>query len=134
MLSGLAWLVRLRLLPSLSPFARLFHLVTNVLRWGEHRGGMFVLVRGKPRTGDPLAGVQVPQSKTAPPVSPAPSHLEQVLAQTATNLPVGEPGKNGHRHDPPPLGTGAEAMAYSRMRYQQFSKSRKVNPSPGEKP
>jgi len=52
MLSGLAWLVRLRLLPSLSPFARLFHFVTNNVRWGEHRGGMFVSVRGKRPTGE----------------------------------------------------------------------------------
>lgn len=45
-LSGLAWLVRLGLVPSLSPFARLFYRVINVLRWGEHRGGMFVAVEG----------------------------------------------------------------------------------------
>jgi hypothetical protein len=37
-----AWGVRLRLLPSLLPFARLMHWTTNHLRWGEHRGGMFV--------------------------------------------------------------------------------------------
>jgi hypothetical protein len=46
MLIGLAWLVRIRLLPSLLPFASLFHSVINVLRWGEHRGGMFVLIEG----------------------------------------------------------------------------------------
>ncbi len=46
MLSGLAWLVRLRLLPSLLPLARLFHFVSHVVRWGEHRGGMFVSVEG----------------------------------------------------------------------------------------
>jgi hypothetical protein len=46
MLNGLAWLVRLRLLPSLSPFARLFHFVIGKLSRGEHRGGMFVEVRG----------------------------------------------------------------------------------------
>lgn len=45
-LNGLSWLVRLRLLPSLSPFAGLFYRVMNVVRWGEHRGGMFVAVRG----------------------------------------------------------------------------------------
>ena len=33
--------VRLRLLPSLLPFARLMHWATNRLRWGEHRGGMY---------------------------------------------------------------------------------------------
>jgi hypothetical protein len=46
MLIGLAWLVRIGLLPSLLPFAALFHFVINILRWGEHRGGMFVLVEG----------------------------------------------------------------------------------------
>src|SRR5688572_2033112 len=46
MLIGLAWLVRIKLLPTLSPFAPLFHFVINILRWGEHRGGMFVLIEG----------------------------------------------------------------------------------------
>ena len=52
MLMGLAWLVRLRILPSLLPFAPLFHFVTNTLRWGEHRGGMFVSVEGMGRGGE----------------------------------------------------------------------------------
>lgn len=42
----LAWLVRLRVLPSLSFLAPLFHWAINRLRWGEHRGGMFVQVEG----------------------------------------------------------------------------------------
>lgn len=46
MLNGLAWLVRLRLLRSLALFAPLFFHVINRLRWGEHRGGMFVEVTG----------------------------------------------------------------------------------------
>ena len=37
-------------LPALTPFARLFYAVLNRLRFGEHRGGMFVSVRG--RSGD----------------------------------------------------------------------------------
>jgi hypothetical protein len=41
-----AWLVRLRLLPSLSPFASIMNAVINTVRWGEHRGGMYVEVRG----------------------------------------------------------------------------------------
>jgi hypothetical protein len=45
-LTALAWLVRWRLLPSLLVFADLIHWVTNHVRWGEHRGGMFVTVRG----------------------------------------------------------------------------------------
>lgn len=46
MLIGLAWLVRIKLLPTLSPFAPLFHFVINIIRWGEHRGGMFVVIEG----------------------------------------------------------------------------------------
>ena len=46
MLIGLSWLVRFRILPTLLPFASLFHFVINILRWGEHRGGMFVSVEG----------------------------------------------------------------------------------------
>jgi hypothetical protein len=52
MLIGLSWLVRFRLLPSLLPFASLFHFVTNTVRWGEHRGGMFVSVEGIHRSGE----------------------------------------------------------------------------------
>ena len=51
MLIGLSWLVRFRILPSLLPFAPLFHFVTNTLRWGDHRGGMFVSVEGTDQDG-----------------------------------------------------------------------------------
>jgi len=54
MLIGLAWLVRLKILPTLLPFAPLFQLVINVLRWGEHRGGMFVSVEGTDNSGKKL--------------------------------------------------------------------------------
>jgi len=43
-LAAFAWAVRLRLLPTLAPLAPLMHFATNHLRWGEHRGGMFVAV------------------------------------------------------------------------------------------
>ncbi len=51
MLNGLAWLVKMRVLPSLSPFAELFYFVINTVRWGEHRGGMFVSVNGITKDG-----------------------------------------------------------------------------------
>lgn len=51
-LNGLAWLVRLHLIPSLSLFAPLFYLAVNFLRWGEHRGGMFVEVSGQDHSGN----------------------------------------------------------------------------------
>jgi hypothetical protein len=47
----LAWCVRLRLWPSLSPLAPLMHFATNHIRWGEHRGGMFVEVCGMDASG-----------------------------------------------------------------------------------
>jgi uncharacterized protein DUF4166/saccharopine dehydrogenase-like protein len=51
-LTALAWLVRLKLLPSLSPFAGLMYRTINLLSWGEHRGGMFVVVEGAGRDGE----------------------------------------------------------------------------------
>jgi Domain of unknown function (DUF4166)/Saccharopine dehydrogenase NADP binding domain len=52
-LAALAWLVRWRLIPTLSGLAPLMHWATNHLRWGEHRGGMFVAVKGTDRSGAP---------------------------------------------------------------------------------
>ena len=46
-LSTLAWLVRLRLLSSLSFLAPLMAWVIARFRWGEHRGGLFVAVDGR---------------------------------------------------------------------------------------
>jgi hypothetical protein len=51
-LNALAWLVRLKLLPSLSPFAPLMYRAINLLSWGEHRGGMFVAVQGTGAGGE----------------------------------------------------------------------------------
>ncbi len=46
-----AWLVRLKILPSLLPLAPLIHWAVGVLSFGEHRGGMFVAVEGADATG-----------------------------------------------------------------------------------
>ncbi|WP_342238078.1 DUF4166 domain-containing protein [Inquilinus sp. OTU3971] len=46
-LNALARLVRIGLIPTLRPLAPLFHAAINRLRWGEHRGGMIVIVRGR---------------------------------------------------------------------------------------
>ncbi len=45
-LGALAWLVRWGLVGSLLPLAPLMHWATNHIRWGDHRGGMFVEVEG----------------------------------------------------------------------------------------
>jgi hypothetical protein len=46
-----AWLVQLGVVRSLSPLAPMMHWATNRLRWGEHRGGMFVEVKGADARG-----------------------------------------------------------------------------------
>lgn len=51
---ALAWLVRLRLVRSLAILAPVIHRVTSALRWGEHRSGMFMDVRGADETGKPV--------------------------------------------------------------------------------
>lgn len=51
MLRLLAWLVRLKILPSLTPLAELLHWGSTVFTWGEHRGGMFVEVEGEGAAG-----------------------------------------------------------------------------------
>lgn len=45
-LNGLAWTRATFGLPSLAPLSRLFYRVLNLMRFGEHRGGMFVRARG----------------------------------------------------------------------------------------
>ena len=51
-LNALAWFVRLRLVPTLAPLASLCSWAINTLRWGEHRGGMFVEVTGRTAAGE----------------------------------------------------------------------------------
>lgn len=50
-LNVMAALVDMRLLPTLRPLAPAFHWAINRLRWGEHRGGMFVAVTGEGADG-----------------------------------------------------------------------------------
>jgi hypothetical protein len=50
-LSGLAHLVRIGVLRSLTPFAGLFHRAAHIVTWGEHRGGMFVEITGTKEGG-----------------------------------------------------------------------------------
>lgn len=53
-LTALARLVRIGLVPTLRPLAPLFHAAINRLRWGEHRGGMIVVVQGRDAAGQPV--------------------------------------------------------------------------------
>jgi hypothetical protein len=52
-LNAAAWMAGWGLLPPLRLFAPVMHLAHAVLRWGEHRSGMFVRVEGRDHNGAP---------------------------------------------------------------------------------
>ena len=52
--ASLAGLVRTGLVTSLLPLAPMLHKTMRLLRWGEHRGGMFVEVEGADEAGSPV--------------------------------------------------------------------------------
>jgi len=54
LLNGLAWLVRLRLIPTLVPLAVAMHRINAAWRWGDRRGGMFVAVAGLDQDAQPI--------------------------------------------------------------------------------
>ena len=51
LLRFLAMAVARGVIPSLTPIARLMHRTANTIRWGEHRGGMFVEIEGRNTAG-----------------------------------------------------------------------------------
>lgn len=51
MLIALAWCVRIDALPGLTPLAPVMLWVSNHLRWGDHRGGMYVAIEGRDASG-----------------------------------------------------------------------------------
>ena len=53
-LNGMAALVKKRWLPSLSFLAPVMYRAINVLRWGEHRGGMYIEIAGAGGRGEPV--------------------------------------------------------------------------------
>ena len=52
LLRFLARAVARGVIPSLTPIARLIHHTANTIRWGEHRGGMFVEIEGRNAAGE----------------------------------------------------------------------------------
>jgi phospholipase C len=89
------------------PFDHTSILKTVETRWGlpsltardsaaPEIGSVLTLVA--PRTDDPLAGVQVPQSGVTAPNADEVSHLQQIHAELVASLPVpGEPGSSQRR-------------------------------------
>jgi len=84
-----------------------------------------VLTLAKPRTDDPLKGVNPPVSAKTPALPTEPDHLEAALADAATELPVPYGKGYGHQHEIPPFTRGKDAVDYARKRYQAHARSRK---------
>jgi phospholipase C len=88
-------------------------------------GGVLTLT--KPRTDDPLAGVIVPAAAAVNPNGDVPSHLQQVYAELAAQLPV--PGaEEGTHHRMPLLITGSDYDAYIKARVDAWQASRDNSP------
>jgi phospholipase C len=76
-----------------------------------------------PRTDDPLQGVVVPTAALPASVAKRPSHLQQVQAQLASQLPV--PDSKGHtHHEPPRLRTSKDYRDYIRRRLSAWRQGR----------
>jgi NAD(P)-dependent dehydrogenase (short-subunit alcohol dehydrogenase family) len=89
-LNGLAWLVRLKLLPSLSWLSGIVFHVQRLLRWGEHRGGMFVEVLGTGPEGPVRRSWHLAAEGSDGPYIPSMAVQALVLRQLEGNIP--EPG------------------------------------------
>jgi phospholipase C len=79
-----------------------------------------VLSLSQARSDDPLQGVQVPASKSAPKQATGVNHLVQALVDSADRLPVSDTAGNGHHHERPALNNEDDALDYVRARYKAY--------------
>jgi phospholipase C len=111
---------------------------TSILKTVEQRWGLpaltardaaapaigAVLTLQTPRTDDPLQGITVPQAKGSNPSAQRPSHLQQVLAELVSELPVPD-AAGGTHHELPALHTNSEYRTYINERVAAWKASRK---------
>ena len=97
-LNLLAWLVRLKLVPSLSVLAPLFHWAINRLHWGPDRGGMFVRVTGWMPGGKPVTRTWhlLAEGKDGPFI---PSMAAEAIVRRMLSGRSPEPGARAAIHD-----------------------------------
>ena len=81
------------------------------------------LTLAAPRTDDPLQGVVVPTAKMPASLAHRPSHLQQVQAQLASQLPVPD-SKGGTHHELPRLRTNEDYRGYIRRRMSAWLRGR----------
>src|ERR1700678_3195536 len=82
-----------------------------------------VLTLAAARTDDPLQGVVVPTAKLPASIGNRPSHLQEVQAQLASQLPIAD--RRGRTHDEPPrLRTNKDYREYIRKRLNASRRAR----------
>jgi hypothetical protein len=124
LLRALAWLVHRGLLPSLLPFVPLMNWVTNHVRWGEHRGGMFVAVGGVDAAGQPAERCwhMLAEGDAGPLI---PSMALEILIRACL---AGRRPSSGAR---PALGSVTLADYEARFRARGIASARLAPPDPG---
>ena len=81
------------------------------------------LTLATPRTDDPLQGVVVPTAKAPASIANRPSHLQEVQAELASQLPIAD--RRGRTHEEPPrLRTNKDYRDYIRKRMNAWRKAR----------
>ena len=83
-----------------------------------------VLTLATPRTDDPLKGVVVPKPSGKDPAKGMPSHLEQVHAELAAQLPVKDKEGNAPPAETPKLQTSADYKAFIKSRTEAWDAHR----------
>ncbi|PYS85029.1 MAG: phosphoesterase [Acidobacteria bacterium] len=83
-----------------------------------------VLTLATPRTDDPLKGVVVPKPSGKDPAKGMPSHLEQVHAELAAQLPVKDKEGNAPPAESPKLQTSADYKAFIKSRTEAWDAHR----------
>ncbi|HME48295.1 alkaline phosphatase family protein [Mycobacterium sp.] len=87
-----------------------------------------VLTLAQARTDDPLAGVTIPRSTTPNPVAGTPSHIQEVMAQLVSELPVNDAQGQGYSAMPA-LTTEQDYDDYINSRYAAWTAQRATAPS-----
>jgi len=88
-----------------------------------------VLTLDTPRSDDPLRGVVVPKSGGQAPAPTQPSHLEQVHADLASQLPVRDKAGNAPPAETNTMQTSAHYKAYIRKRTTAWNEQRQAAPA-----
>lgn len=79
-----------------------------------------VLTLKEARKDNPLKNINPPVNNDENPLHDDPSHLQMVMANHASSLPVSNGKGNGEHHEMPNFKTGSEAIKYINKRHKEY--------------